>query len=83
MIHAVVEAVAAVGVRYTVPFIAFKGVSSAIWKRNDRVILDAVPLIVLKLHAIWTATHSTRSWGGEAKVAALSIGPPVAVAGNG
>lgn len=82
MIQAVVDAVTAVGVRCAVPFIAFKGVSSAIWKRHDRVVLDAVHLVV-KLHAIWAATHSTRSWGGEAKVAASPIGHPVAVAGNG
>lgn len=81
MIQAVVEAVTAVRVGYTAAFIAFKGVSSAIRRRHNRVVLDAVPT-ALKLHAIRAATHSTRSWGGEAKVAALSIGHPVAVAGN-
>lgn len=82
MIEAVIDAVAEVGVGFTASFIAFKGVSYAIWGRHDRVVLDAVPPIGLKLHAIWAATHSTRCWDGETKVAALSIGQPVAVAFN-
>lgn len=83
MIETVVDAVAAFGVGFTAPFIAFKGVSSAIWRRHKGVVLDAVPLIGLKLHAIWAAAHSTRCWDREAKVTAMSIGHSVAVAGDG
>lgn len=76
VIQAVVDAVAVVGLGYTAPFIALEGVSRAIGKWRDRVVLDAG--LVLELHAIGAATHSAVR-GGEAEVAAPSVWHPVAV----
>lgn len=49
---------------------------------GDRIVLDTVPLIGLKFHAIRTAAHSTEGRGRETEVAAEPVGHHIAAAGE-
>lgn len=78
LVHTINDAVAAVGVGSTASFVTLKSVSGTVWKWRNRVILDTVPLVVLKFHAVRAATHSVGGWGREAEMAAVSVGDLVA-----
>lgn len=80
LVHTINDAVAAVGVGSTASFVTLKSVSGTVCKWRNRVILDTVPLVALKFHAVRAAAHSIGGWGREAEVAAVSVGCPVACA---
>lgn len=78
LIHTIRDAVTAVGVGSTASFVTLKSVSGTVCKWWNGVILDTVPLVVLKFHAVRAATHSVGGWSRETEVAAVSVGHPVA-----
>lgn len=80
LVHTINDAVAAVGVGSAASFVTLKSVSGTVCKWRNRVILDTVPRVVLKFHAVRAATHSFGGWDRETEVAAVSVGRPVALA---
>ena len=83
LINTINNSVTAVGVGPAASFITLKGeVSTVVIRWGDRIVFDAVPLIGLKFHAIWTATHSTVGGGRETEVAAETVGHHIAAAGD-
>lgn len=81
LIYAINNSVTAVGVGSTASFITLKGeVATAAVRWGNRIVLDAVPLIGLKFHAVWTATHSTEGGSRETEVTAAPVGHHIAPA---
>lgn len=83
-IHAIKNPVTAVRVGPAAPFITFKGeVAAVVVRWRYRIILDAVSLIVLKLHSVRTSTNTGKGRCWEAEVTAETVGHHVTPAGEG
>lgn len=83
LIYAISNSITTVGVGPAASFITLKGViTTDVFRRGDRIVLDAVPLIGLKFHAVRTATHSTVGGSRETEVAAEPVGHHIAAAGE-
>ncbi|KAA8581571.1 hypothetical protein FQN60_003152, partial [Etheostoma spectabile] len=81
LIYAINNSITAVGVGPATSFVTLKGVVATVVVRwRNRIVLDAVPLIGLKFHAVWTATHSTVGGSRETEVAASPVGHHIAAA---
>lgn len=74
LIYAVNNPITAVRVRSATSFVTLERVVPAdVVRWRNGIVLDAVPLIWLKFHTIWTATHSTKVGSWKTEVAAVSI----------
>lgn len=74
LIHAVRIAVAAVGVGPAPTLVALKRVVPAVVvRRGDAVVLDAVLLVDLQLHAVRASAHAAEGRSREAEVAAAPV----------
>lgn len=83
LIYAISIPITAVGVGPTASFITLKGVVTTIVVRwGNRIVLDAIPLISLKFHAIWTPTHATEGGSWETEMAAAPVEYHIAPAGE-
>lgn len=81
LIYAVDDSITAEGVGPAASFITLECVVATVVRWRDRIVLDAVPLIGLKFHAVRTATHSTEGGSRETEVAALPVGQHITPAG--
>lgn len=83
LIYTVNDSITAVRVGPAAPFITLKGIVTTVSIRwGNRIILDAVPLIGLKLHTIRTTAYPTEIGSWETEVAAEPIGHRVTAAGD-
>lgn len=74
LIHAINNPITAEGVGPAPSFVTLKGVVAAdVVRWDDRIVLDAVPLIGLKFHAVRAATYSTVGGSRETEVAAAPV----------
>jgi len=79
LVHTIGKSIAAVRVGPAAAFVTLERVHAAnVVGRSDRVILDAVPVVGLQLHAVGTAAHPVIARHREAEVAAVAVGIPVA-----
>lgn len=75
LVHAVKDPIAAERVGFAASFVTLKAkLTTVVVRRGNGVVLDAVPLIGLKFHAVRTATDAIEARSWETEVAATAIG---------
>lgn len=83
LIYTVNDSITAVRVGPAAPLITLKGIVTTVCIRwGNRIVLDAVPLIGLKLHTIRTTTYPAVKGSWETEVAAEPIGHGITPAGE-